>query len=87
MNNYKVWNRKDSINGVKASYFLKQSPFDTCKSDIILIYADNGKVSNIECKDILAKLYDIDIELDTYEFMTEYFRKLEELNKNNESVE
>ena len=85
MKNYKIWNRKERINGIEAKHFLNQSPFNTCKSDIILIYADNGKVSNVECKDVLAKVYDIDIELDTYEFMTEYFRKLEELN-NNESV-
>lgn len=87
MKNYIVWNKKDRINGVQPSHFLNQEPFKSCDCDIILIYGDNGKVSNVECKDILAELYGIDIELDTYEFMTEYFRKLEELNKNNESVE
>ena len=69
---YKLWDRKESINGKEASYFLNQLPFKNCTHDIILIYGDNGKVSQVECKEILAKLYNIDINLPIDEFMAQY---------------
>ena len=74
--NYSLWNRKDTINGKEASYFLEQKPFKNYEGDIILIYADNGRVSQIECKDILANVYGIDKVLSLDEFMTKYFEKL-----------
>ena len=74
--NYSLWNRKDTINGKEASYFLEQKPFKNYEGDIILIYADNGKISQVECKDILAKVYCIDKTLSLDEFMTQYFEKL-----------
>lgn len=76
---YKIWNRKDKINGKEASYFLEQLPFKNCTHDIILIYGDNGKVSQVECKEILAKLYNIDINLPIDEFMAQYQAALETL--------
>jgi hypothetical protein len=78
---YKLWNRVEMINGVAPSHFLNQQPFKDYKGDIILIYADNGKVSNVECKDILARVYEIDKTLPLDEFMSAYFAKLEEMNK------
>ena len=69
---YKLWDRKETINGKEASYFLNQLPFKNCTHDIILIYAENGKVSQVECKEILAKLYNIDINLPIDEFMAQY---------------
>ena len=74
---YKLWDRQQAINGKPASYFLNQLPFKKCEHDIILIYADNGKVSQIECKDILAKVYNIDVNLPIYKFMEEYKKILE----------
>ena len=74
--NYSLWNRKDTINGKEASYFLEQRPFKDYEGDIILIYADSGKVSQVECKDILASVYGIDKTLSLDEFMTQYFAKL-----------
>ena len=82
--NYKLWNRIDTINGVAPSHFLNQAPFKNYNGDIILIYADNGKVSNVECKDILASVYGINKSLPLDAFMTSYFAKLEELNKASE---
>lgn len=75
---YELWNRKEAINGKEASYFLNQLPFKNCTHDIILIYGNNEKVSRIECKDILAKIYNIDVNLPIYKFMEEYQAKLEE---------
>ena len=69
---YKIWNRKDKINGIDANHFLNKLPFKNCNHDIILIYAENGKVSQIECKDILAKHYNIDVNLPLDAFMLEY---------------
>lgn len=77
--NYSLWNRKDIINGKEASYFLEQKPFKGYEGDIILIYSDNGKVSQIECKDILASVYGIDKTLSLDEFMTQYLEKLTQI--------
>lgn len=79
MKNYSLWNRQDNINGVEPNHFLNQEPFKNYGGDIILIYADNGKVSNVECKDILASVYGLDVSLDIDSFMAAYFKKLEEL--------
>lgn len=78
---YKLWNRVEKINGVAPSHFLSQNPFKNYNGDIILIYADNGRVSNVECKDTLANIYGIDKTLPLDEFMSIYFAKLEEMNK------
>lgn len=77
---YEIWNKKSKINGVNASHFLSQAPFKNYNGDIILIYGDNNKVSNVECKDILASIYGIDATLNIDDFMSAYFTKLEELN-------
>ena len=77
--NYKLWNRKEKINGVEPSHFLNQSPFKKYNGDIILIYSVNGKISNVECKDVLASVYGIDKTLPLDEFMAAYCAKLEEL--------
>ena len=74
--NYKLWNRIDTINGIEASYFLEQKPFKDYEGDIILIYCEDDKISQVECKDILASVYGIDKTLSLDEFMTQYFKKL-----------
>lgn len=74
--NYSLWNRKDTINGIEARHFLEQKPFKDYKGDIVLIYGEDDKVSQIECKDILSKVYGIDKTLSLDEFMTQYFAKL-----------
>jgi hypothetical protein len=56
-------------------------PFKNCTHDIILIMNEEGKVVQIECKEILAKHYNIDIELDIDSFMEQYFAILEELEQ------
>lgn len=78
---YKLWNRKDNINGVIASHFLNKPTFKNYNGDIILIYGDNGKVTHVESKEVLAKVYGIDINLSLNAFMAQYFAILEEQNK------
>ena len=70
--NYKLWNRTDTINGIEASYFLDNKPFKDYQGDIILIYSEDDKISQVECKDILAKVYGIDKTLSLDEFMAQY---------------
>jgi hypothetical protein len=81
MKTYKVWDRVSPINGKEASYFLNSTPFKNCTHDIILISNDEGRVVQIECKEILAKAYGIDVNLDIDTFMTQYFAILEELEQ------
>ena len=78
MKNYKLWDKVSPINNVEASYFLSKEPFKSETGDIILIYGSNERVSNVECKSILASVYEIDKNLPLNEFMTAYFSKLEE---------
>ena len=77
--NYKVWDKTSSINGLEPQHFLSKPPFKYYEGDIILIYSDSGKVSQIECKDILASVYGIDKTLSLDEFMTQYFEKLTQI--------
>ena len=77
--NYKLWNRIDTINGIEASYFLEQKPFKDYEGDIILICCEDDKISQVECKDILASVYGIDKTLSLDEFMTQYFAKLTQI--------
>ena len=77
--NYKVWNKTSSINGLEPQHFLSKPPFKNYEGDIILIYCEDDKVSQIECKDILSKLYGIDKTLSLDEFMTQYFEKLTQI--------
>ena len=77
--NYKVWDKTSSINGLEPQHFLSKPPFENYEGDIILIYGEDDKVSQVECKDILAKVYCIDNTLSLDEFMTQYFAKLTQI--------
>ena len=77
--NYKVWNKTSSINGLEPQHFLSKPPFKNYEGDIILIYGEDDKVSQVECKDILASVYGIDKTLSLDEFMTQYFAKLTQI--------
>lgn len=81
MKTYKLWNKVDLINGVEPSHFLTKQPFKNYDGDIILIYNDGGRVTNVESKEILASVYGIDKTLSLDEFMAKYF---EAISKNNE---
>ena len=77
--NYKVWDKTSSINGLEPQHFLSKQPFKNYKGDIILIYGEDDKVSQVECKDILATVYGIDKTLSLDEFMTQYLEKLTQI--------
>ena len=77
--NYKVWDKTSSINGLEPQHFLSKPPFKNYECDIILIYGEDYKISQVECKDILASVYGIDKTLSLDEFMTQYFAKLTQI--------
>ena len=77
--NYKIWDKISSINGLEPQHFLSKPPFKNYEGDIILIYGEDDKVSQVECKDILAKVYGIDNTLSLDEFITQYFEKLTQI--------
>lgn len=85
---YKVWDKISPINGLETQHFLSKQPFKDYDGDIILVYGEDEKVSQVECKDILAKVYGIDNTLPLDEFMTQYETILntpieqEEINEN-----
>ena len=72
---YKIWDKKEYINGKEPSYFLNREPFKSEKGDIILIY-NGDRVSQVECKSILAKVYSINANLDLDTFMYYYFESI-----------
>lgn len=82
---YKLWDKKTPINGVEASYFLNKQPFKNYNGDIILIYAENGSVSNVESKEVLSFVYNIDIDLPLDEFMVAYEEALNSSAEENEN--
>ena len=77
--NYKLWDKTSSINGLEPQHFLSKPPFKDYEGDIILIYGEYDKISQVECKDILASVYGIDKTLSLDEFMTQYFAKLTQI--------
>lgn len=87
--NYKVWDKTSSINGLEPQHFLSKPPFKDYEGDIILICGEDEKVSQVECKDILASIYEIDKTLSLDEFMTQYLEKLTQIEtiKINETSE
>ena len=87
--NYKIWDKTSPINGLEPQHFLSKPPFKNYEGDIILIYGEDYKVSQVECKDILSSVYGIDKTLSLDEFMTQYFTKLtqietSEINENSD---
>lgn len=71
---YRIWNKTDSINGVQAEHFLESSTFKGYNGDIILFLQDNV-VTQVERKDTLSQLYNIDITLGLDAFVSEYLNK------------
>ena len=82
---YKLWDKKTPINGVEANYFLNKQSFKNYDGDIILIYAENGSVSNVESKEVLALVYNINVNLLLDEFMVAYEEVLNAGTEENEN--
>ena len=82
MRKYELWNRIDKINGINPSEYLDYPPFKDYDGDIILIYnEDETRISQVESKEVLSQVYDIDIDLGLDEFMAQYFEKVNNQEK------
>jgi hypothetical protein len=74
---WSIWDKKSDINGVSAEWVLNHHKF-LQKETTIYIRTENGRVTNIEGKSILADNFGIDPTLPDDEFIAEYERILTE---------
>lgn len=75
---WSVWDKTTDINGVKAEVVFSELPF-LSNEEAIFLETDNGVVTNIEGKSILAYNYGIDSALPNEEFIEEYERLFAEM--------
>ena len=76
---YKIWDKKESINNVSAEEVLNSMP-ELKNSDVILLI-QNNRVTNIEDKDVLISNLNLDSNLSAQEVAEKYIQHLEELKK------
>lgn len=76
---YKIWDKKESINNVGAEEVLNSMP-ELKDADVILLI-QNNRVTNIEDKDVLISNLNLDSNLNAQEVAEKYIQHLEELKK------
>lgn len=76
---YKIWDKKESINNVSAKEVLNSMP-ELKNTDVILLI-QNNRVTNIEDKDVLISNLNLDSNLSVQEVAEKYIQHLEELKK------
>lgn len=76
---YKIWDKKESINNVSAEEVLNSMP-ELKNADVILLI-QNNRVTNIEDKDVLISNLNLDSSLSIQEVAEKYIQHLEELKK------
>ena len=79
--NFKIWDKKESINGVDAETILENRNDIRNEENVILIY-NEGIVTNIELCSTLKSIYNFDSNLTVEEVANNYLKLLEE-NKQN----
>ena len=72
---WNIWNKTSEINGFSAEAFLARNKH-LQNEEIIYIKSVNGRVTQVEGKNILASVYGIDTTLDDEAFIAEYERIL-----------
>lgn len=77
---WSIWDKKTEINGFSAEFILERNKH-LSNEDVIYIKTINGRVVEIEGKNILAHHYGINASLDNEAFIVEYERLLAELTK------
>lgn len=76
MLSYKIWNKKDSINGFDSSYWIKS--FNLKENDGVFLILNNGVVERFEIDTIIKSNYNLDVNLSTDQVAQIYLRKKEE---------
>ena len=72
-----IWDKKSKINGFSAEWFLNRHKH-LANEETIFIKTIDGKVTNVEGKNILAKVFGIDYNLPDEEFIAEYEKAIAE---------
>lgn len=75
---WSVWDKRTSIDGFSATYILGRFKHLRNEETIYIKTDDNGKVTQIEGKSILASVYGINPYLNDVDFIADYERILEE---------
>lgn len=75
-----VWDKTSDIDGFSAEWYLNRFKHLQTEETIFL-KTENGRVTMIAGKNALASGYGIDPNLPNDEFIAEYERVIEELNK------
>lgn len=70
-----IWDKKSSINGMKAETFLQQNLY--LVNDEVILLKKNGVIVGVEGKSILCNNYGFDINLSALEVGQLYLEKLE----------
>ena len=76
MLSYKIWNKKDSINGFDSSYWIKS--FNLKENVGVFLILNNGVVERFEIDTIIKSNYNLDVNLSTDQVAQIYLRKKEE---------
>ena len=66
-----IWNKIDEINGFSAEAFLSRNKH-LQNEEVIFLKSVNGRVTQVEGKNILAAVYGIDATLSNEEFIAAY---------------
>ena len=75
---FKIWDKKEKINGVDAEVVIKSNNIKQ-EDEIFLVIDDNTlKVTEIQFKDVICLNYNISIDLTTEEVAQEYIKIKEE---------
>ena len=75
---FKIWDKKEKINGVDAEVVIKSNNIKQ-EDEIFLVIDDNTlKVTEIQFKDVICSNYNISIDLTTEEVAQEYIKIKEE---------
>lgn len=73
-----IWDKTSEINGFSAEWYLNRHKY-LADEETIYLKTVNGRVTQVEGKNILASVYGIDPNLPDDEFIAEYERILTEL--------
>ena len=74
---WSIWDKKSDINGKSAEHVIATFKH-LANEETIYIKTVNGRVTQVECKGVLASVYGIDPSLPDDEFIAAYEAKLAE---------
>lgn len=82
---FKIWDKKEKINGVSAIDVIENCP-DFKYGEIFLVLDDGGRVTHIEKTDIIKSNLCLDWNMTTQEVAEHYIKTLEYQMKDNDVV-